>query len=293
VFTNHIVFAPGEEKQNENNSPLFGVEVELEYKEMEEMFHQLNDPAYWTEKKKILWGTFFNHTAPTQILSNSAEDITLGWKLIKGAIGNWKVMKGSVVASQMKSKSFCLTKRDGSIDGIEFVTRPGTFNAQKLMITHIMKEIRESDIFRATAQCGIHIHTSRKTLTELQIRRIKVLLSQMDTNHMLKIAGRVPNHYCGLEQHNKENYRKFDKTAKDIQAGSRYVAANITEKTLEFRMFASSVQTNTVLKHLEVVKAILDFTRETPAKDWEKLTPENFFLFAKNKKEYPILSETL
>lgn len=76
------------------------------------------------------------------------------------------------------------------------------------------------------SSCGVHIHVSRKWLSEARAKKIFKFLQGLTEIDMQDLFGRRPNGYCTLDR--VSGYR------------DRYCAINTTnEKTIEFRMFSS------------------------------------------------------
>jgi hypothetical protein len=124
---------------------------------------------------------------------------------------------------------FFYTTTDGSIDcshrqlGVEFVSQPLPANWLKKEILKLEKRHIKNPWF-VNSTCGIHIHVSRKWLSEKKARSINAFLVGLTELDREDLFGRPSNDYC--------QYGKWGTT--------RYNAINIENaKTFEFRVFAS------------------------------------------------------
>ncbi len=116
---------------------------------------------------------------------------------------------------------------DGSIAqdygtvGQEFVSQPLTREWLKKEIVKLSNKVS----WQWNSSCGIHIHVSRKWLSEKKAKAIYTWLATLEEEDKECLFGRASNYYCRTNQ-------SFGST--------RYCAVNTKNgKTIEFRMFAS------------------------------------------------------
>lgn len=101
------------------------------------------------------------------------------------------------------------------------------FVSQPLPPSWLVKEIKKLQklcTWGTNSSCGIHIHVSRKWLSEKKAKKISEFYSSLTKEERKEFFGREDNSYC--EAH--------------WSSSSRYMAVNVTNKaTIELRMFAS------------------------------------------------------
>lgn len=120
---------------------------------------------------------------------------------------------------------------DGSIDtysringqyqiGVEFVSQPLSYQWMMRELDKLGKKYQ----WAANNSCGIHVHVSKKWLSEKRAITIRKALYQLTDIQCYELFGRKPNEYC----------------MRTVNVYSRYGQLNSTNKhTHEFRMFAS------------------------------------------------------
>jgi hypothetical protein len=135
----------------------------------------------------------------------------------------------AVVVSHYNHYGFFYAGADGSIDpdrwsqsGVEFVSQPLT---REWMDREIKKLYARFPGIQWNSSCGIHIHVSKKWLSEKKARAIWAFISSLSPEVYASYFGRRPNQYCAIGDH---------------YGSSRYNAINTQNSaTIEFRMFAS------------------------------------------------------
>lgn len=143
-------------------------------------------------------------------------------------------------------------KSDSSIngDGFEIVTHPMSLNKQLNFWEEVLV-LKKANIYPHSS-CGMHVHVSRKPLSQLQIGKILVFLNNPENNHWVdKIAGRYENTYC---------FRN-EKTLGDVNCPtSRYEALNLTnDSTIEFRVFSSTNKYEEIASRIEFCHALTKY----------------------------------
>lgn len=128
-----------------------------------------------------------------------------------------------------KYYSFFSAQRDGSIDtdswrqtAVEFVSQPLSHEWLKREIYKLYKKFGS---FTYNNSCGIHVHVSRKWLSEKKAEAIYKFLATLSEDQKELLFGRRTNGYC-------HTYKPY--------GYDRYCAVNNQNKeTIEFRMFCS------------------------------------------------------
>ncbi len=181
---------------------------------------------------------------------------------------------------------FCICKHDGSLhNGFEIVSQPATVEEHKkrwkdfFEINWSERGLRSWD----TTTCGMHVHVSRKPLSDLTIAKALVFINgHQNQNFITKIAGRGENSYCKIKQ----------KTYRDVkQRVERYEALNLcNSKTIEFRIFKGSLKKETFFKNLEFCEALIEFCSPAQRSLLDCQSVNVFVTFiVENKKRWPFL----
>ena len=104
--------------------------------------------------------------------------------------------------------------------GVEFVSQPLTYDWLKKETSKLFKKVGAH--YRTNASCGIHVHVSKKWLTDKKAREIYAVLKDLTDDDMRHLFGRPWNRWT------------------EDPIGYRYCCVNITNKaTNEFRVFAA------------------------------------------------------
>lgn len=185
-------------------------------------------------------------------------------------------------------KDHCILKSDGSVNnGFEIVSAPAHIDVHKenfsKFFDSLPEELCEDD------SCGMHVHIDRNSLSVTQISRMAEFMNN-NTKFIEKIAGRKLNTYCKDNNgFNKSGAFKSKATGSD-----RYAAINLCPKrTVEVRIFASTLDKSTFERNLEFVKALVKFSRpgELEVSVKETLTHNHFlkWMAGQPRSEYPAL----
>jgi hypothetical protein len=160
-------------------------------------------------------------------------------------------------------------------EGFEVITHPSSF---ELLKTQLVKfdDITSCHTDRDT---GVHIHVSRKSISELTLAKLMLFMCQ-NKRFIEDIAERSPNDFW--------THEKKDLICAKVKNGkyyNRFMALNCQNNhTIEFRMFAGSSESNTLIKNLEFVESLIRFCEVTGL---SKLDEDNFTDYIKkNQKKY-------
>lgn len=176
-------------------------------------------------------------------------------------------------------------KHDSSIRGagFEIVTHPMSLDEQlaywQSAIHHVGNELSHN------SSCGMHVHVSRRPLTQLQIGKVLVFLNNPANDGWIDlIAGRSGNQYCQRKKKSIDDVGKAD---------SRYEALNLlNNETIEFRLFASSNKEEEIMYRIEFCHAVVMWAEEAALDQLEW----SFFmewLHENTEDAYPYLKEEL
>jgi hypothetical protein len=154
-------------------------------------------------------------------------------------------------------------KRDASIDGFEIVTHPSTFRAQKdFPWTDRLKQLQKNGARGYNSgKCGIHIHVTKTAYSPIVWWKV-LMFSYRCSSQWKMFARRNGNYrYCAYTSPSQyENY-SIKKTMYPEVEG-RYKHINVTENTIEFRMFRSTTDPDRFWATLEFVYSAIAFCEQ-------------------------------
>jgi hypothetical protein len=173
--------------------------------------------------------------------------------------------------------NFVYLKSDGSLgyDGMEIVTQPATFSAfEQRFPWRALEWLRENGArawFREA--CGMHIHMSRAAFTSSHLWKF-LRFHTDNASFLTRYAGRV-SHWGSFtnEQMNtiKKSPSKYLNRYGHLDYETpreRYSAVNVTNRdTIELRYFRSNITRDGILRNVELVQSIFDYTKQLSAFD--------------------------
>jgi hypothetical protein len=165
--------------------------------------------------------------------------------------GGNKGTQADAILKQLRGHAIC--KGDGSLDyGIEICTSPATLDFHREEIWPGFFSHRHPNL-ACQSNCGLHVHASRKPLTELTIAKIVCFVNAARNADFIGcIAGRSNNSYCKIK------HKKITTAAQ--RNGDRYEAVNLQPvNTIEFRIFRATTLKPKFYKALEFCDALIQF----------------------------------
>ena len=171
-------------------------------------------------------------------------------------------------------------KEDGSIGrGFEIVTHPHTMAEQAKLWANFAAP---SGMTSSTSgKCGLHVHYSRKGLTQLHINRMVVFMNAPENLGFMEFIAQRPgtSHWAMVKS----------KTITS-RPEERYEALNLCNRsTIEFRIFKGNTKVERIMKCLEFVVATVAWSRD---RSYRELGYKNFMGYvARNGKQYPNLKK--
>jgi hypothetical protein len=189
-----------------------------------------------------------------------------------------------------------LLKRDGSLhNGFEIVTRPADWDWHKEFWGNIATPRAAGRIgIRSwrTQTCGMHVHASRKPLTELQIAKIALFLNRRaNANLISAIAGRdiLSATYCrskGLQDKPRMSER---------EQNERYEPLNLyNRETIEFRIFKGTLKLSSILKNIEFCASLIAYCAPASRSLDDALDGKKWLAWMQGeRKAYPNLADWL
>lgn len=193
-------------------------------------------------------------------------------------------------------------KRDGSVGrgecGFELVTHP--FNWEWLQdnkshLISVLDDLRSwGRSYNAESSCGLHIHMSRKDVSQMHLYRMLKLVFDNPGLMFLLSRRRLSELQYYAKLYDVRNAtvdtiaNKFLKK-KDF---SRYYALNIVpEETIEFRIFRGTLSYHGVMRALQTCKSIYDYAKTHTV---DLIEAERYVMWVhENIETFPELSQFL
>lgn len=194
-------------------------------------------------------------------------------------------------------QEFVITKEDGSLDnGFEIVSAPATWSECVKRWEPLFEPKRLPVTVKKS--CGMHVHFSREAIQPKVLEHIVEFITlPKNRKFVVKIAGRNSPEYARLAKkdpscvHDVNEWDDYWGRPRRSKKGeiefARYEAVNLTNpKTIEFRLFASTLDRDKFYSRLEFVKATIDFAKRSG--EWVPLV-DAFIPMVKNSDDYPHL----
>ena len=159
-------------------------------------------------------------------------------------------------------------KEDGSIEGVELVTHPLTYNAIKeTNFKKLLKQIADADGSSHNAgNCGLHIHVSKNKVPTTSWWKI-IYFFQECSDFINKFSRRNDRGYCHSREtseygFNREKGILLDDYKRYPNSPNKYSEINTTSKTVEFRVYRGTLKYQTFLASVQFTKAIIEFCND-------------------------------
>jgi len=214
---------------------------------------------------------------------------------------------------------FFICKNDSSIHGskgycYELVTVPASLRAHKRLWAEFFEKVdyRQFDTTKDTGN-GMHVHIDRKTFKKDHLNRFSWFIINPSNKDFLFAVSERPtkrNMEDWASTPNCFNYGKKHSVARRavaINGGMRGAVHYKGDKTVEIRIFKGIVSYATVVKNIEFVDSVVEFTRTANTNqvtlkhylDWVSSLPSNkytvlraFFAEAKVEQHLPLAELT-
>ena len=176
---------------------------------------------------------------------------------------------------------YAILKEDGSINkpGFEIVSAPSSLDIHRDKLTEFFQN--DPDINSGSGKnIGLHIHVSKKPLTQLTIGKLLVFVNDPHNYNMIvKLAGRSSDNWAKL----------IPKKISDVKRQvSRYEAINLqNSSTVEFRIFGSTCNVDLILARLEFVHCVVSWAKDQSMLSLSWLSFKNYA--RDNARLYPSL----
>lgn len=231
----------------------------------------------------------YHHTSAEDLKfwGKPKDGLYLGVELEVEANEGYRTSSARMVHRVFPSK-FIEIKSDSSLtNGFEIVTAPASMDVQYREWGHFFEA--EVDEIYADTTCGLHVHASRKAISQLTLGKLLVFYnSDHNRKFIQSIAGRKNIYSGSYDPYKKITDAKIGPSDQDH--ADRYTAVNTTNAaTIEFRVFASTTDKDTFFARVEMVKAGIDYCRTAGITELEF---EKFVTFiGKAPRVYPYLSK--
>lgn len=180
----------------------------------------------------------------------------------------------------LSREPFWWCKRDASLDhGFEVVTHPFTWSwfleNKDIWVDHF-KTLKEMGFLSFNTQtCGMHVHLDKGAFTRLHLYKFMKLIYD-NKQFVIDISERNKDKlelYAGIDKENVSLPEKAKADSNFIPRETRraqgddeghYVAVNlIKDSTVELRIFRGCLEEDRLMKNMEFVKALYEFSRIT------------------------------
>jgi hypothetical protein len=187
-----------------------------------------------------------------EFLGSPNDGLFLGLELEVYASGNLSDTAENVA---ILLEDYAILKEDGSINkpGFEIVSAPCSLDIHRRKLTEFFDN--DPDINSGSGMdIGLHIHISRRPLSQLTIGKLLVFVNNPDNyNIITKLSGRCSEQWAKLSP------KKVTDVKKQV---SRYEAVNLqNDSTVEFRIFGSTCNVDLILARLEFVHCVVSWAQ--------------------------------
>jgi hypothetical protein len=211
-------------------------------------------------------------------------------------------------------KPFTIFKADSSLtDGMEIVTAPAIRSVHQERWKPFFEGVKELPFIEARPSCGLHIHYTRNGVTdETNGKLLEFITEPANKPFIVKIAGRsspsaaalakkrheAVNHNCSTAgcHHYPGNGGEplyYTPAHKELVTGHHDAVNCSNKKTIEVRIFASTLKAEQFFGRLDFVAAALKFCAR---RNYKELTTEHFLARMKMpyyQRNFPALIKML
>ena len=199
------------------------------------------------------------------------------------------------IADEYEDELYC--KRDSSLSdvgGVEVVSHPCSlryhmkeFGWDNILNTLLEGTLRGHD---AKSSTGLHIHMDRRyfgdtqEIQDLNIAKLMLIMSKFFSSHIVKFSRRKEDSlsWCndiGLTLDSNDDETSIIDKMKKCKDRGRYQCINLCNaKTIEFRIFRSSLNLNTFFACLQFCVVVSDFAKSISLEDIPSCEWKDIFL---------------
>lgn len=191
--------------------------------------------------------------------------------------------------AELIEDDFIYFKSDGSLThGFEIVSHPLSrkWVAKNRERIRNMLETLSKEGYKSydTDTCGMHVHLTKDYLSNTEVAKLLKFFKQ-NSEFVFKFSRRTRGNFerwCRTDEDNMCNVIEYAK--KKINDGSRYIAANITDSTIEIRIFRGTLKPESFFKNIEFAISLCEYVKETGYNDTTLQSYLNYI--DKHKKSY-------
>lgn len=192
-------------------------------------------------------------------------------------------------------REYAIAKRDGSLKdlGFELVTRPDTYEFHRATLIEHMPKFPVGLL--GWRQCydnegepistGLHINVERRGKSLLhQAKILWFMFSPANKPFLQLYAGRSESNYAAFPA--KAQWKHIFADDLPVNRGSnKYMAVYLQNRVMEFRLFRSHAQVKGVIRCLEFVQALIEYTRVCSARHLTYYHLVEYIL--RHRRKYP------
>ena len=194
-----------------------------------------------------------------------------------------------------EDNDFVYFKEDASIgsDGVEIVTHPATLEAFERYFPFDALDAARKRGARSFAygSCGFHIHVSRTAFSATHLWRFSKF-QLMNPRLCQMVAQRDESQYASWYLDSEEVRSLPDYVKGKKSNGRRYLAINFQNThTVELRYFKGNLLKGAILKNLEFVQSVYDYTKSMTVSQvmLGALTESKYMAWLDEQEKYPNL----
>jgi hypothetical protein len=201
--------------------------------------------------------------------------------------------------AELFDNDFVIFKHDNSLNpvgGFEICSCPASLEIHKEKWKQFFKEgIDGLQLFdnKLGQNCGMHVHMNREPLSELQVGKVVAFIHNEKNRKFIElVAGRTSKkEVCDFEYPREIKHAKHE-YSREL---NREMGVNLHNlKTIEFRIFKSTLDYNIFIKNLEFCQALIEFTSPSHTNIKESIDYKEFLEFLeKRKNDYSYLVQFL
>jgi hypothetical protein len=159
---------------------------------------------------------------------------------------------------------------DGSLNatGVELITSPYTleFHQSKFGWPALLEQVKTIGMSgKGTDRCGMHVHCNRQAISALTLGKMLVFANSTENKLLIE----------RIAQRDSSFARKSPKKVIDgkrVRGDGKYEALNITQNTIECRIFRGNLRPERVLKNIEFCHAMITYCQTASIADCHTFT---------------------
>lgn len=192
-----------------------------------------------------------------------------------------RFIEDSIYKGLFEAKEDCTISKDSDAEGFEFVSKHlfNIFDSVSLFkLKDFIVNVKEAG-FIADSDCGGHIHLDRKSIfTSEDFVKMAYKIENTNEDDLENLFGRGFNEWCGRlgrgcwanAVSKAEAGVDWDIVLEGLNYGSHGYFLNVSRNTVEFRLFAGSVNFRTFMRYLQVLLVLKETVKGKSFEDLEE-----------------------